>query len=354
MLFNPKPKTRREELYDREEELSLIENSIEKGLPLVVLLGIRRLGKSSLLNVALNELPFRSVKIDARKVYSEFGTVPKEAIGKLILEGYIRGSTKERAKEALKSLRGVRIGGFGVELSVDRSVSIHAILERIDSLGERFVIAIDETQYMRFSNSRYPELIAWAIDELQNVGFILTGSEIGLLEDFLGLHDPESALFGRAHREIRLRRFEGRQSRDFLRRGFEEVRLDVTEEEIEEAIGELDGIVGWLTLYGYNRYLGMSHREALNRLKEDARRLILAEFSALKKLSHRYELAMRAVANGRHRWKEIKEAVELLEGKRIDDKNFSNILNNLVRYGYLEKTIEGYFIPDPLVEHAFR
>jgi hypothetical protein len=30
MLFNPKPKMKREELYDREEELSLIENSIEK------------------------------------------------------------------------------------------------------------------------------------------------------------------------------------------------------------------------------------------------------------------------------------------------------------------------------------
>ncbi len=63
---------------------------------------------------------------------------------------------------------------------------------------------------------------------------------------------------------------------------------------------------------------------------------------------------MRAVANGRHRWTEIKEAVELLEGKKIDDKNFSSILNNLVRYGYLEKTVEGYFILDPLVELAFK
>ncbi|AHL22525.1 AAA family ATPase [Thermococcus nautili] len=354
MLFNPKPKMKREELYDREEELSLIENSIEKGLPLIVLLGIRRLGKSSLLNVTLNELPYRSIKIDARKVYSEFGSVPKEAIGKLILQGYLRGSTKERAKETLKSLKGVRIGGLGIELSVDKSVSLHEVLERIDSIGERFIIAIDEAQYLRFSNSRYPELIAWAMDELQNVSFILTGSEVGLLEDFLGIHNPESALFGRAHREIRLKRFERRQSIDFLRRGFEEIGLNVPEDDIEETVGELDGIVGWLTLYGYNRYLGMSHREALNRLKEDAKRLILSEFSALKRLSPRYELAMRAVANGKHRWKEIKETVELLEGKRIDDKNFSNVLNNLVRYGYLEKTIEGYFIPDPLVEHAFR
>jgi len=242
---------------------------------------------------------------------------------------------------------------MGLELAVDREVSLHEVLERIDSSG-RFVIAIDEAQYLRFSNSRYPELIAWAVDELQNVSFVLTGSEVGLLEDFLKLHDPESPLFGRAHVEVRLNRFERYQSVDFLESGFAEIGMDVPREEIEGAVDELDGIVGWLTLYGYNRYLGLPHGTALKSLKEDARRLILAEFSKLTSLSHRYELAMRAVANGKRRWKEIKETVELLEGKRIDDKNFSNVLNNLVRYGYLEKTVNGYLIPDPLVEQTFR
>lgn len=354
MLFNPKPKTRRDELYDREEELSILEGSLKKGVPFIVLLGIRRLGKSSLLNVSLGEVPVKSVKIDARKVYSAFGSVPGSALAKLILEGYIKTSPRERVKDALKGIKGVRLAGVGLEIRVDSGVNLFKILERIDAMGERFVIAIDEAQYLRFSRSRYAELIAWAVDELQNIGFILTGSEVGLLEDFLRLHDPESALFGRANVEVKLRRFERRQSLDFLRRGFEEIEIDVSEHEIEEAVDELDGIVGWLTLYGYNRYLGLSHGEALTKLKDDARRLILSEFSKLKELSPRYELAMKAVANGRHRWKEIKGAVELLEGKRLDDKNFSNVLNNLVRYGYLEKTIDGYFIPDPLVELTFR
>ncbi|AFL95959.1 hypothetical protein CL1_1763 [Thermococcus cleftensis] len=354
MLFNPRPKTRREELYDRRDELERVEDGLRKGLGLVTILGIRRLGKSSLLNVALNELPYGSVKIDARKVYSEFGNVPREALAKLILEGFLKRSGKERARELARSIRGVRLLGFGVEVEVERGVNLYDLLERINSLGERFVIAIDEAQYLRFSNSRYPELIAWAIDELENVSFVLTGSEVGLLEDFLRLHDPGSALFGRPHLEIRLKRFERHQSVDFLERGFDELGLRVSREEIDEAVDELDGIVGWLTLYGYNRYLGLGHSRALQRLKEDARRLILAEFSRLRELSHRYELAMRAVANGKHRWKEIKETVEILEGKRIDDKNFSNVLSNLVRYGYLEKTVDGYVIPDPLVELAFR
>ncbi|CAB49524.1 AAA family ATPase [Pyrococcus abyssi] len=354
MLFNPKPKTRREDLYNREEELSEIERSIKKGVPLVILLGIRRLGKSSLLNVALNEIPIKSVKIDARKIYSQFGSVPHTALAEIILKEYTKTTPRERIKDVLKGIRGVSIGGVNLELRTNKSVSLSEVLERINSLGERFVIAIDEAQYLRFSNAKYPDLISWAIDDLGNISFILTGSEVGLLEDFLRIHDPESPLFGRAHVEIRLNRFNRYQSLDFLRKGFEEVGIKVEEEELEEVVDELDGIVGWLTLYGYNRYLGLSHRKALKKLKEDAKRLILNEFSKLKELSPRYELAMKAVASGKHRWKEIKEAVELLEGKRIDDKNFSNVLNNLVRYDYLEKTTKGYFIPDPLVELAFR
>jgi len=354
MLFNPKPKVKREELYDREHELEKIEKSLKKGVGLVTILGIRRLGKSSLLNVSLNELPYGSVKIDARKVYSEFGNVPREAIARLVLRGFLERFPTERTKEFLRHLKGVRFMGVGLEIEVSRGVNLFEVLERIDSLGERFIIAIDEAQYLRFSNSRYPELIAWALDELQNVSFVLTGSEVGLLEDFLKLHDPESALFGRAHVEVVLKRFERHRSLDFLGKGFEETGMNVPGDELEEVVDELDGIVGWLTLYGYNRYLGMGHREALKKLKEDSKKLVLNEFSKLKNLSPRYELAMRAVANGKHRWKEIKETVEILEGKRIDDKNFSNVLSNLVRYRYLEKTVEGYLIPDPLVELAFR
>ncbi|WP_461865373.1 AAA family ATPase [Thermococcus sp.] len=354
MLFNPKPKMKREELYDREYELKEIKNSLKKGVGLVTILGIRRLGKSSLLNVSLNELPYRSVKIDARKVYSEFGNVPREALARLILRGFLKTSGREKARTLIRNIKGVRFLGMGVDVETDKSVNLHEVLERIDSTNERFIIAIDEAQYLRFSLARYPELIAWALDELQNVSFVLTGSEVGLLEDFLKMHDPNSALFGRLHVEIMLKRFERYQSVNFLERGFAEIGMDVTKEEIEEVVDELDGIVGWLTLYGYNRYLGLGHANALRKLREDAKKLILSEFSKLKNLSHRYELAMRAVANGKHRWKEIKETVELLEGKRIDDKNFSNILNNLIRYGYLEKTVGGYLIPDPLVEHAFR
>ncbi|WP_366940168.1 hypothetical protein [Thermococcus sp.] len=55
LYFDERPKSRREDLYDRERELEEMLASIESRKPLIVLKGIRRLGKTSLLQVALSE-----------------------------------------------------------------------------------------------------------------------------------------------------------------------------------------------------------------------------------------------------------------------------------------------------------
>ncbi|MFA4699577.1 AAA family ATPase [Pyrococcus kukulkanii] len=352
VLFNPRPKTRKDEFYDREFELMTLERAVEKKVGLVIVLGIRRLGKSSLVNVFLNESPYPGIRIDARQLYFQHKSVSPNALAKEILEGLIRISGIEKVKQLISGIRGVSFMGLSVEIKREHA-TLTEILERINEFG-RFVLVIDEAQYLRFSKASYVDMLAWAIDELENVTFILTGSEVGLLEDLLRLHSPESPLFGRPYVEIKLERFSREQSLDFLKKGSEEVGIEVTPDELYEAVEELDGIVGWLTLYGYNRFLGLGHREALGRLKEDAVKIVLSEFSKLKELSPRYELIMRIVARGRHSWSEIKRSLEVIEGKKIDDRNFTNLLKNLVKYGYLEKTGEGYFIPDPLVEEAFR
>lgn len=47
MLFNPRPKERLEELFDREKELKLLERAVST--PVTLLLSVRRVGKTSLL-----------------------------------------------------------------------------------------------------------------------------------------------------------------------------------------------------------------------------------------------------------------------------------------------------------------
>lgn len=54
MLFDPEPKTSRSDFFDREVELEKLENYLRQER-LVVIYGVRRVGKTSLMRVALNE-----------------------------------------------------------------------------------------------------------------------------------------------------------------------------------------------------------------------------------------------------------------------------------------------------------
>jgi len=55
VLFDPKPKGSREDFLDREKELELLQAYAKKGSPIMLCLGVRRIGKTSLLKVFLNE-----------------------------------------------------------------------------------------------------------------------------------------------------------------------------------------------------------------------------------------------------------------------------------------------------------
>jgi AAA+ ATPase superfamily predicted ATPase len=72
VLFDPRPKEFRSELFDREKELKELESYVKSGSPLILCLGVRRIGKTSLLKVFLNEHGYPHVYINARKL-SEYG-----------------------------------------------------------------------------------------------------------------------------------------------------------------------------------------------------------------------------------------------------------------------------------------
>lgn len=54
VLFSPTPKASRKELFDREQELSQLQNLL-KIYPIVVVGGLRKVGKSSLVRAFLSE-----------------------------------------------------------------------------------------------------------------------------------------------------------------------------------------------------------------------------------------------------------------------------------------------------------
>lgn len=238
----------------------------------------------------------------------------------------------------------MRVSGSSVEFIYrpGARIELSRLLRKLDDYagdhGIKFVLAFDEVQYLRYSSIGYNHLLAWAYDNLRNTTIVVTGSEVGVLRDFLSLDDPKSPLYGRYVREIKLERFTQEQSIDFLMKGFSELGLSIPVKEIEEIVEKLDGNPGWLTMYGYYRgVVKRGHREALNQVFETGSRIVLSEVEKLIEPSReRYMAILEAIARGARTWKLIKAYVMYRTGP-ITDSRFMRLLKNLIRYCIIEE-----------------
>jgi len=352
MLFDPKPKKKKRDFYNRETELRELLESIERE-KFIVIQGIRRLGKSSLLNVALAESRRPFVKLDIREVYFTHGSVSKFHLYRLLSQELSRLSKIYPLSSWLEKVRGVKIAGFEIQLDWrEKGASLTDVFRAMDAWAsarkKKLIIAIDEAQYLRLAGRvRYDGLLAWAIDNLDSLVFVLTGSQVGVLQDFLGLEDPHSPLYGRYVRTIKLGRFSREQAMDFLKKGFKEA--GVKQPDLEEVVDALDGLIGWLTLYGHT-YVSEGKSE-LERFLKMAAKLATDESKKILKWSDRYQVVLRTIASGAIKWSEIYEKTSVKLGP-ISKSDLTYLLDNLVRYGYLERLENGSFIiPDPVVKY---
>jgi len=350
LLFDINPKTRREDFYNRERELEELRRGLELDERFIVIYGIRRIGKSSLLNILLTETKSPYIILDIKKIYFEHGSIPRTIFLKNFLDRFVKQtgmleSLGFRIKDVFGRIKGIQLMEIGVEINPVSTPSITDIFERIDDWcskkQKRFIIALDEAQYLRFGGGiRYDGIIAWAVDNLPNITFILTGSEIGMLRDFLKMDDAQAPLYGRYRREIALERFSREESIDFLRKGFNELKINVSKRELDEVVDKLDGIVGWLTYYGYYRGIRkIPHREALTKVFEEGTKIIMSELEKLITPSRkRYLAILEAVSHGVSRFNEIKAYVYMRTGP-INNARLTTLIKNLLKYNYLEKLL---------------
>ena len=71
MLFDPRPKQEKRDLFGRERELNRLLAAMGSRCPLILLLGVRRIGKTSLLKVALKEAGQPYIYLDLRILEEE-------------------------------------------------------------------------------------------------------------------------------------------------------------------------------------------------------------------------------------------------------------------------------------------
>ncbi len=356
MFFDPRPKEKREDLFDRERELEGFSKSLGYS-PLILILGARRTGKTSLMNVALKETRQPYVMIDLRGLPYN----PSRAdLLRRFEAGFKRvsGGWRSSLLEALTRVRGVSVLWSGVSFSWGKSgVDLAELFDSVDEwasrAGVKFLVAFDELQIVR-GEAGLPRLFAHVADTDRNVVLVVSGSEVGVLFDFLGFDDPRSPLYGRHYSEITLNKLSEAESMEFLRVGFEQLGLRVQDDVLVYAVEQLDGVIGWLTRFGARcRELKSCAKSIVDSVAYEGGRLAREEAASLPARSKRYSTILNHLAKAESaRWNEIKRVLEAREGHTITNTAFTQALSNLVKMGFIEKRDDVYSIYDPLLRRG--
>lgn len=374
MYFEEAPKRDIKDLYDYSEELNRLREAIEGGARLITLEGPRRTGKTSLLLTALGQMDRPSIVIDARE-FSSTTTITRRDL----IQAMERGLNKflaekrgwrERLSAAIKGLQGVEVepsippkisltwGGKKKE-TLDPTSLLEALGRTAESHGVSFLLAFDEAQeFKRLAGIDLSKLMAHVYDYVKGIQWIVTGSQVGVLNDFLGVENPKAPLFGRAITRIQLKRLSPEDSTEFLKLGFSQISLTLDNREISAIVEKLDGIIGWLTYVGViSRRLGRFDEAVLVEALKQGSQLAASEFSNFLSLRPqarvRYVQILRVMIEDPRQWSEIKRGLENAEGHTVPDFTFNQLLTNLVKGGFVEKIPERlYEIADPLLHQA--
>ncbi len=355
MLFGRDPKENTADLFDRKKELKKLEEAFRLNERLSIVYGVRRTGKTSLIKAALNEKEWPYAFIDVREIYLKYNSVPLGALNASIANEFAKFLEK-------MGLSAEEFANVGV---MEQAHDITDLLKRINEWCKNrkisFILAFDETQYLRFGGSvKYDMLLAWSIDNLSNIIYVLSGSEIGTLKAFLKYDNAKAPLYGRFRNDIYLNKFSKEESSKFLAEGFSELgeRKRISDQEIEDAVEKLDGVIGWLSYYGYYRSVKkLNHKDALKIVFEEGYILVKNELESLIRYSNRrYLLILKAILSGQNRWSDIKPYVVAKDGKGIKDSLLNMLLQNLVKFGVVEKDElrKTYAIEDPIIAYAVK
>jgi AAA+ ATPase superfamily predicted ATPase len=319
MLFDLHPKENIKDLFGRDEEYKELERLVKTEW--VAVLGRRMVGKSSLVKTFIKEHDGIYVNLSGAREFRD-----------LILS---------IASQLGYSLKELSLDLKFLELRWSR------IAEDIFSRLGNKIIALDEVQYV--SSIHFLRLLKRIWDAYPNIRIIFTGSMIGLINKLLN-PSPSSPLYGRKPAVIYLQPFIREKSKEFLIRGFNELNMNVSMEEIENVVERLNGYPGWLAYYGNFRCVRKLDAEtSLRSVIDEGAKIFEEELENFLKGKKRenYIKALRVISIGA-RWSEIKN--ELI----VNNKVLRDILMNLKNAMLIAEDDGYYYIPDPILRLAIR
>lgn len=340
MYFITEPKSKKENFFNYKYEYEEIKKALSRHEKIIAVVGVRRVGKTSLLNVLYHETKKLKVWLDGRIISD-----PKKEIFSAIYEVAKTGKPKIFGK-----IEGLNISAFGIGLGIKISPENLSEIERkIKNSGQIYVF-IDEAQ--RMEREKLADILSYFYDRFPEISFIISGSEIGLIENVLGEEDSGHPLYGRHITKIVMKRLDKNRSFEFLNKGFEQLDMKIKKEEIYEAIEELDGLIGWLTLYGYEKAV-IKDKNALKKTVEVAARIAASELTNFFKKTKNRKLYLSILHNATGiSWSEMRINASKEFGKELNPNLFTFAVERLINYSFLEKKNGKYYLSDPLLLKA--
>ncbi len=344
---------KRVDLFSRDAELKRFSDAVTYA-SLVVIIGPRRTGKTSFMNVALAESGFPHISLDLRGLPYN----PSRAdIVRRLEAGFNQIDRKwlHTLCNALTRVKGFTILGNAISLDWSKTgVDLTDLFDEINlwalKQGTKFLAGFDEIQLVR-GDRQIPRLFAHIADSDRYITLVVTGSEVGLLFDFLGFEDTESPLYGRHYTEIHMRDFDPREAEAYLLAGFQQIGVPASTDVVHYAIEKLDGVVGWLTLFGAEcRDHNACSRDLVDEVVHRGGRLARAEALKLTTLSPRYGVVLNFLAKvGTANWAQVKATLEARERRSLPNSTIASTLNTLVKTSLIAKSDGQYRITDPLL-----
>ncbi|MCD6227161.1 AAA family ATPase [Candidatus Micrarchaeota archaeon] len=333
MLFDLGVKKRKEDFFNYEDQYIKIKNNLYKE-KLISIVGLRRIGKSSLMSVIFHEIKEPKVWIDGRRTQNA-----QEIL--LYLEDL--ASQVSVSYKALSGLSSVELGPITFSFKFQKK------LEEIDNMIQnRAFVFIDEVQQI----NHIDKMLSYLYDHTQKITFIVAGSEIGMVDTVLG--GKGGPMAGRLYLKIDMTPLSDESARVFLNKGFAEAGKNVPSYEITDAITKLGKLPGWLTYYG-NLRLRENHSTSLQRVIDDGKVIVSEEinhFLASRRNRKRYLKILKILSSGQKRWQEIYNLLKLKD-KKISKSRVTEFLSILISFGFVSKDNGFYQLSDPMINHYF-
>ena len=355
-------KDSKKELYGRDDEIKEFTGLLRSG-NWVAVLGTRMIGKTSLIKVALSEIESSGGKKRYEGIYVSLYGVNRLSQLLVALTNALNSKhgLVRRIRSFLENIASFHLGPDGVTLETSAK-PMNTLSDLFAALGRsspsnNYVIAFDEVQELAPVSGQLLKLLGNVFNTYKNIVFVFSGSSVGLIKILL---EPESTspLYGRPPAKIILRPFTPEVSKNFLHAGFKECNVTLGEERIQEVVDELDGIVGWQTLFGNNYALRkLKYSEAIKMTVDEGKRILLGELDHFlegrQKDTYMAILkTLRSAGTNESSWSQIKSGAQVQLARSLNNQTLVNAIDAFMSAGILTQVQENYVIVDPMLKEA--